>query len=253
MRPVQIALQLIETLAASQPAGVSEIARLTRLPKSTAQRALTTLHKSGWVEQSRERSGQWCLTMKALIAAGRATQGQDTLRNVAIPVMEELRRVTGETIHLMVRSRDKVVMVERLYGILSVGEFRPVGSAAPLNLTATGRSILAALPRDELAEYLRQPFPEHSGRGITDPDALRAELARVRDRGYATAFGTYLHEVAAVAGAIINSLGAPFAAVSASGPLDRLTPERCEQFGPKVADAARRISMGIMWQRGGAG
>jgi len=250
MRPVHITLQLIEALSAVQPAGVTELAALTGIPRSTAQRALMTLYEAGWIELVDAKRGNWTLSLRALIAAGRAGESQGTLRNIAIPVMEELRRSTEETIHLMARQAESVVLIERLDGIRPVEQFRPFGSSAPLNLVATGKAILAALPEDELDDYLREPLPARTPISVTDPEVLRRELVEVRARGYATTFGGNRPTVAAVGAAILDSNGKPFAALSASGPLARITPQRAEVLGPLVADAARRIGMGIGWQKG---
>src|ERR1700733_997987 len=100
MRPVQIALQLIEVLSAHQPAGVTELSSLTGLPRSTTQRALVALQNTGWITAADERRGSWSLSLRALMTAGLATETFGPLRMAAIPLMEELRRATEETIHL---------------------------------------------------------------------------------------------------------------------------------------------------------
>jgi IclR family transcriptional regulator, acetate operon repressor len=250
MRPVQIALQLIEALSARQPAGVSELAQFIGVPRSTAQRALMALNRYGWIEFADEKRGTWTLSMRALIAAGRATQSHGILRNIAIPVMEELRRASEETIHLMVRHDSSVVLVERLDGLLPVDQFRPFGSDAPLTLTATGKAILAALPSKEADAILREPIPQRAPASITDPAALKRELQTIRETGYAVTQGGNRHNVGAVGAAIVDGSHRPFAALSISGPITRMTPRKCQRFGPLVADAARRISMGVMWQSG---
>lgn len=250
MRPVHIALQLIESLSAVQPAGVTELAAMTGVPRSTAQRALMTLHDAGWIELADAKRGSWTLSLKALIAAGRATQSQTTLRNLAIPVMEELRRASEETVHLMVRQGHSVVLIERLDGIKPVEQFRPFGSDSPMTLTATGKAILAAMDDAELETFLKPPLPSRTPTSITSPEELRLELAEVRRKGYATTFGTNRARVGAVGAAILDAVGQPFAAISISGPTSRIIPERALELGPMVADAVRRIRMGVSWERG---
>ncbi len=249
MRPVQIALQLIEALAAIQPAGVTELSRRIDVPRSTAQRALMALHRCGWIQFADEKHGTWTLSMRALIAAGRASQAHESLRNIAVPVMEELRRATEETIHLMVREADTVVLIERLDGILPVHQFRPFGSDAPLTTTASGKAILAGLPKAEADTILSNPLPMRTEASETSPAALRKELQEIRKRGYALTQGGNRRDVGAVGAAIFDRADMPFAAITVSGPLKRMSIRRCEKFGPLVADAANRISMGVRWQR----
>lgn len=249
MRPVHIALQLLEALSKVQPAGVTELSGLTGLPRSTAQRALMTLHDAGWIEIADQRRGSWLLSLKALIVAGQATESQQQLRNIAVPVMEECRRSTGETIHLSVRQGNVVVLLERLDGILPNTQFNPFGSNAPLDVTASGKAILAALPDQELEEYLGQAQGKTANG--TDPAQLRDELDLVRSQHYAAALGGNRRSGGgAVGAAICDPTGYPFAAISASGPLSRMTPERAMSIGPLLRDAAQRIGMGVGWSRG---
>jgi IclR family transcriptional regulator, acetate operon repressor len=206
-----------------------------------------TLHDAGWIEVADPKRGSWLLSLKALIVAGRAAEGQAQLRNIAVPVMEECRRASGETIHLSVRQGSNVILVERLDGILPVTQFRPYGSGAPLGLTAPGKAILAALPKEELDDFLSRPLPGRTAMSVTDPVKLREELNVVKSQGYASALGSNGNGVGAVGAAICDASGRPFAAISASGPLSRMTPERTVSIGPTMRDAAQRIGMGIAW------
>lgn len=247
MRPVHIALRLLEALSKAQPAGVTELSGLTGLPRSTAQRALMALHDAGWIEVADEKRGSWQLCLKALVVAGRAASGQEQLRNIAIPVMEECRRSFGETIHLTVRQGANVILIERLDGILSTAQFQPYGSGVPLGGTASGKAILAALPDQELDEVLGQPAPNLAAMCIPDPAKFRDELNIIRAQGYASTLGGATHSVGAVGVAICDASGYPCAAISALGPLSRMTLERTVSIGPALRDAAHRIGMGINW------
>jgi IclR family acetate operon transcriptional repressor len=163
--------------------------------------------------------------------------------------MEECRRASGETVHFSVRQGNGIVLLERLDGILPSTQFRPYGSSAPLSLTASGKAILAALPDQELDEYLGQPLVRRTAMSVVDPAKLREELEVVKELGYASALGSNRIGVGAVGAAISDPQGRPFAAISASGPLSRMTPERTVSIGPMIRDAAHRIGMGIGWKR----
>jgi len=248
MRPVELAFQLVELLSLHQPVGVGELARLADIPKSTAQRTLLALKATGWVEPSAGDRPRWRLTMRALVTSGRANLDHRTLRSLALPVMEELRRATEETVHLTFRFQNVLVLLERLDGIKPVRYFFPYGGVSNLHSTATGKAILAGLPRSELDEFLGRPLKALTEHTLTDPDALRRDLALARERGYAVNFGGNMTHVHGVGAAIVDPRGRPFAALSVSAPGERFTLELAERFGPWVADAARRVSLGVASQ-----
>jgi len=248
MRPVELAFQLVELLSLHQPVGVGQLARLADIPKSTAQRTLHALKKTGWVEPSAGDRPLWRLTMRALVASGRANLEHRSLRSLALPVMEELRRATEETVHLTCRFQNILVLVERLDGIKPVRYFFPYGGTSNLHSTATGKAILASLPQIELDEFLGRPLRTLTPHTLTDPDALRRDLAQARERGYAVNLGGNIANVHGVGAAILDPDGRPFSALSVSAPGDRFPVELAERFGPLVADAARRVSLGVASQ-----
>lgn len=245
MRSVLVALRVMEEIATHQPVGVSELARVLGLSKTTVHRSLATLREGGWIEPADDGRALWSLSVRALIVGGRAVDSHNGLRSIAVPVMEDLRRATEETIHLMVRERGSVVLIERLDGIKPVRVFNPVGGRGPMHRTSAGKAILAAMsPAD------REAFLSDLGRGTerapgVDVRALREELAGVAARGFAINLASNQPDVHAVGAAIIGPGGKPIGAISISAPPERLPKATCLKLGPLVADAARRINLGI--------
>ncbi|MGP3910862.1 IclR family transcriptional regulator [Nonomuraea sp. 10N515B] len=232
MQNVINALRVLEEVAVRQPAGVGELARGLGLPKSTVQRSLRTLHEAGWIRPAGGAVTRWQVTSKALQVGRRAELG---LRDVALPVMEELRQRTGETIHLMVPEGDAVVLIERLETDKPLRIVLPLGIRLPLHASANGKAVLAHLDRpiDEL--------PAYTGTTITDPELLRAELAEVRARGYADNRGEWRSDIAAVASAVLGPDG-PVASLSISTPASRMPDDRRPEYGKLVTQAARTLT-----------
>ncbi|MDP4506735.1 IclR family transcriptional regulator [Nonomuraea sp. NBC_00507] len=232
MQNVINALRVLEEVAVRQPAGVGELARGLGLPKSTVQRSLRTLHEAGWIRPAGGAVTRWQVTSKALQVGRRAELG---LRDVALPVMEELRQRTGETIHLMVPEGDAVVLIERLETDKPLRIVLPLGIRLPLHASANGKAVLAHLdrPLDEL--------PAYTGTTITDPELLRAELAEVRARGYADNRGEWRSDIAAVASAVLGPDG-PVASLSISTPASRMPDDRRPEYGKLVTQAARTLT-----------
>jgi len=246
MRAIQTTLQVVEVLGRVQPAGVSEISRELGLPKSTVQRSLKALQAAGWIEAITGERGAWSLSLKALIAAGRGDFATRHIRMAAIPVMEELRRKTQESIYLAARYEQQITLIERLDGIKQVVHAWPLWRSGPMHATSLGKAILAALPEPELADYLAKPLIKVTPVTQTDPELLREELAVTRERGFATAFRTNWPEENGVGAVIRNNRGRAFAAISLSAPADRVSCDDCLALGPMLVDASRRISMGLV-------
>ena len=245
MRPVRLALQIIEEIGSHQPIGTSELARRLDLSKTTVHRSLMSLREAGWIEQSDESRKSWMLSIRALVVGGRSVDSRGSLRRVSIPVMEDLRRSTGETIHLLVHYRSYVVLIERLDGIKPVRVFNPFGGRAALHRTSSGMAILAHLTRQEQNAYfseLRSAERKRSATGVTE---LRDELGPIVQRGFAVNLGQNLPNVNAVGAAIFDSRSVPIAAITVSAPSERMTSVKCVTYGPLVSDAARRISLGM--------
>ncbi|WP_188197193.1 IclR family transcriptional regulator [Nonomuraea sp. SYSU D8015] len=232
MQNVINALRVLEEVAARQPAGVGELARGLGLPKSTVQRSLRTLHEAGWIRPAGGTVTRWQVTSKALQVGRRAELG---LRDVALPVMEELRQRTGETIHLMIPEGDAVVLIERLETDKPLRIVLPLGIRLPLHASANGKAVLAYLdcPIAEL--------PTYTDTTITDPELLSAELAEVRARGYADNRGEWRSDIAAVAAAVIGPDG-PVASLSVSTPASRMPDDLRREYGKLVTQAARTLS-----------
>ena len=249
MKSVRVAIAVLEDVAFHQPVGVSDLARRLGLSKTTAQRALTTLHAAGWIEPAEEVRTAWALSIRALVVGGLAIDARRGLRSIAVPVMEDLRRTTEETIHLFVRNEDQVVLVERLDGIKPVKVFNPLGGRALLHRTSSGKAVLANLPASEIEAYLRHPMTTGRTHMAVDPQELRRELELIRSRGFAVNLAQNQPNVSAIGAAVLDEHNQAIGAVTISAPSDRLSEATCLELGPAVSDAARRITLGMRLRR----
>ncbi|MFE3093280.1 IclR family transcriptional regulator [Streptomyces sp. NPDC059248] len=240
MQNVLNALRTLEEVAERQPVGVAELARALGLPKSSTQRALVTLHEAGWIRPAPGTPTRWAVTTKALHVGRRAT-GELSLRDIAVPVMEELRRRTDETVHLTVPEGGKVVLIERLETSKPVRIILPLGHALPVHASANGKALLAAGAPEAVERLITGGLEQFTDTSITDAGALRAELARIRERGYATNRGEWRTDVSAVAAAVLDADGTPVASISVNVPSSRMTDESRAALGAAVRDAARAV------------
>jgi IclR family acetate operon transcriptional repressor len=220
-------LRVLEVVSERQPIGVNELARIVQLPVSTVQRILTTLATAGWIRPTGEASTRWALTARALIV-GRRAMGEVGLREAASVPMTRLRDITQETVNLsLLDSGERMVLVERIDCDQAIRTYTKLGGSSPLHATATGRSVLAALP-DEVIERL-----------------IDKGLARLTPHTIAVNNGGNRPNVCAIGAAVLDARGAPLAGVSMSMPDLRYDPERVPEWGALVGVTAREISSAL--------
>lgn len=221
--------------------GVTELARRLGLGKSTVHRLLVTLAAEHLVEQNPE-TGKYRLGLR-IYELGALVSVHMDLHEAATPYLHELRSLTGETVQVAVLDGREVVYVERLESIHTLRLFGRVGHRNQAHCTSTGKVLLAHLPEAELEALLdgwvlepKTPFT------ITDPQALREELAAVRRRGYAENKNEAEIGVASVAAAIRGANGDVMAAVSVAAPVLRLDGGSVRKFAGRTMEAATAIS-----------
>lgn len=250
MQSVLNTLRVLEEVAARQPVGVADLARALDLPKSSAQRALRALDTAGWIRPAGGEVTRWVLTPRALQVGRRAT-GELSLRDVAVPIMEELRRRTDETVHLTVPDGGKVVLIERLETSKAVRIILALGTHLPFHASANGKAVLAASPPELIERQLAAGLEEFTGATVTDRAALLDELALIRERGYATNTGEWRDDVSAVAAPVLGEAGTPVASISVNMPTSRMTPESTAAHGALVSKTARQVSAALGHSRQG--
>ncbi len=162
---------------------------------------------------------------------GRHAAADLSLRDVAVPVMEDLRRRIDETIHLAIPDGDKVVLIERLETSRPVRIVLPLGTSLPLHASANGKAVLAAGSAAMVEQLLAGGLPRYTDTTITDPGELLAELEEIRERGYSTNGGEWRSDVSAVAAAVVDDTGQPVASISINVPTSRMTDENRSAYG----------------------
>lgn len=237
-RSALTALTVLEELSLTDGAGVSALARQLGLPKSTVQRTLATLEAAGWVR--RDAAARWGLTLRCAVVGQRVME-RTTLTEVVRPLVLELRDRTGETVRcFLVEGTDVVLLdlAESGHAVRAV-EQDLLGSA-PLHATAIGKAVLAARP-DELAAVLDQPLAAVTPATITDPELLRRDVGRVRERGWARVREETHLDVGGVA-AVAELPGDVLVGMGITYPLHRTPEGTAESAGRLVRQFADRAA-----------
>jgi IclR family transcriptional regulator, acetate operon repressor len=240
------ALAVMELLAERAPEtlGVSTVARELELPKAVAHRILKELVAGGFLGFD-DRSKLYGLGPGALKVGMAALRSLDVTR-VTRPYLEQLVARTQETATLSARQGWSRVYVDQ---VLSPQEIRmavPLGTTHALHAGSSSKAILAALPDHKIDEYLASHGLDRvTPTTITDVAALRAELVRVREVGYAISLGERQHGAGSVAAAVRSASGDVWGSISVCGPLDRFEPGAITAYGELLVEVAAAVSLEI--------
>jgi IclR family acetate operon transcriptional repressor len=211
------ALSLLEALAGHPDGlGVNELARRIGVNASTASRLLATLEEGRMIE--RTAAGPYRLGM-GIVALAEGVLARLDVRELARPVLRRLADGTGETATLSIPAQTEAVTLDFVPGAASVVSVARVGRPSSAHATAVGKVVLAH--GGEAAELVA-----FTPRTIVDPAALAAEVALVRERGWAEAVGEREPDLNAVAAPVLGRGGALAAVLGVQGPSARLTARR---------------------------
>jgi IclR family acetate operon transcriptional repressor len=233
--------RILEVLQGSpSPLTLTEISERTRIHKSTALRFLAHLEGERCV--ARDAKGGYRIGDRLHQAGARSTF-EVSLREAAQAPLRELWRITQETVNLGVLDGQEVVYLDCLESPQSFRLVANAGMRAVAYRTALGKAMLAFFPagrRKAVIESL--VFQAFTAKTISSAERFRAELERVRKRGYAIDDEESVVGVRCLAAPILNAEQEAVAGVSISGPTARMTNGKVPEFAATIRAAAHQIS-----------
>ncbi|MCB1334304.1 MAG: IclR family transcriptional regulator [Roseivivax sp.] len=213
IQSVALALRVLEALAkADGDIGVTELAAALGTTKSRIHRHLRTLVTLGYISQS-EETERYRIGAR-LIALGRAAAGSVDLTSVALPHMRNLRDLTGQAVSLGQVEAFGIRILNTLPGKMQIEVGVRPGSLLGFVNSAQGKVALAAMPQERQQELIPQTIAPATQYTITDPSELRAHIAQIAARGWATAPNETMLGLNALACPIFGADGEPVATVA---------------------------------------
>ncbi len=240
------AFEVLERLAdIGRPVGLTELCEHASLSRSALQRITHTLTALGYLRQD-PKTRAFTLSGKVLHLS-HAMLSSDSLRDRALPHLEDLNRRTAETVNLMEMEGDEIVYVVRFPGFRAVSVDLHVGSRLPIHCSAAGRAILAEMDIDDamrlLARVPRRAMTPHTRTELSD---LRTALQTARKRGYALNDQESFIGDISIAKAILNRQREPIGAVNIAVSTSRWTVEETlRQLLPQLLVTARAIERDV--------
>jgi DNA-binding IclR family transcriptional regulator len=240
IQSVDRAVDLLLAVAAAQPeaATTPALARTCGLNRATAWRLLKTLQARGLVSFD-ESTGRYSIGLTTMELGNAA--GPDALIAAAHPVLQRICEQTGETASLAVPGMGGLTYVDEVTppAVLTASW---LGRSVPLHATSTGKALLAFLPVEQVRRVLAGALNRFTATTITDPDALTAELAGTRTRGYGVCAGELESSLYGVSAPVLDRNRRPLAVLSIWGPQARVQEESFAELGTVATRAAAEIS-----------
>ena len=233
-------VSLLDAFGPSSPElSLTQLSQITGLPLSTTYRLAAELVEWGGLERGDGTGYRIGMRMYEL---GSLAPRAGTLREVALPYMQDLYEATRENVHLAVQDGLEVLYVETIAGRGSVPIRSRRGGRLPLHATGVGKVLLAYAPREMYEEVLAEGLTRYTPYTIATPGHLRRALADVRRTGIAYAREEMSLGSLSVAAPVLDGDGvvvAALAVVVRSGRRD------LSRLAPAVRTAAISISRAL--------
>jgi IclR family transcriptional regulator, acetate operon repressor len=236
------AVSVLEALvAAERPAALAELTATVRLPKPTLYRMLGMLESAGLV--MREPGARRYAPGPRLSALGRNVMLNGSLRAGRRAILARLVEEIGETCNFTMLDGAQVIYVDRVETAWPLRMTLTSGSHVPLHCTASGKLLLALLPKASRERLIAQlGLTRYTENTLTDAKLLAAELRRIRANRYATDNEEFHAGLVCVAVPVADGKSRACAALAVHAPVSRMPLERALGYLPVLRRAANAMA-----------
>lgn len=240
VRSLYKAVRLLDYFNPSHPErGISELAELSGMLKSSVYNIMSTYEACGVVEKD-PKTSQYRLGLKILELSNVLSQ-DDVFWEIIRPYMEELTEQTGETVFLATPYGNNIIYREAAFPNHSISVRAIKGVVAPMYCTSLGKAILSCMDSHQMEQVIAEGMEPFTPNTITDPEKFRAEIAKIRNQGYSIDNMEHEYGIKCVGVPISNGNGQVIGAISLSGPSLRFSDEQVVEYANLLIDRAHRI------------
>lgn len=241
--PTNLRLLLVveEIAKAGTPLKPMQLSAALGLPKPTIHRLLQKAEAEGFLQRDLDgRSYGPGLRLRQIAVH---TMSSERLRTGRLAILKAVAEEIGETCNLATPDREGMTYLDRVETKWPLRIQLPIGTQVPFHCTASGKMYLSTLRDSTLEAVLNsRSLEELTEQTIITSDALRAELAETRKRGYSQDDEEFMLGMTAVAVPVIDSTGRLMATLSVHAPGQRHSVADLIQFLPNLKDAAEKLS-----------
>lgn len=232
-----------------QSIGLPDISARVNLPRQTVHRVLQQLETAGLVSRDpiRDRFAVGPELTELAFSALYSDNHKVPVRNILQRLVDDV----GETCNIGILRGLEYIYVERIECDWPLRMHLQAGSSIPAHCSSAGKVLLAYLPRELRGKLLRstelKAMTDHT---ITDPAALEAACAEIRECGYALNMEEHVIGLAGVGVPILDGSGRAISALGLHGPIIRVSREHAIELVPRMQQAAAELA--ALWELSGS-
>jgi DNA-binding IclR family transcriptional regulator len=249
VKSLEKALSILELMILEgRNLALTAIASKSGLGKGTVHRILGTLKSRKFVNQDPD-TRKYGLGIRAL-EMGSAVKKDEILRKAMRPALRELFRQCNETVNAAILEHSEIIYIYRLESEEPLRFSLQVGSRFPAHCTSTGKIMLADLSDQELGRLYenRDDLCKLTEKSIGSFKQLMEEIRDLRQKGLAYDLEETLAGVNCIAAPVRKAGKEVVAAISISGPKERMTKTKMSSFASLITEAAAKISEELGFQ-----
>ena len=235
-------LMVLEALAeAGAPVTPTEVNQALGLPKPTIHRLFSTLEAEGFIQREIDGRGYSPGSRLRIMSAG--IMSSLRIRTARQAILTALAEQINETCNISLPDRDAMIYLERVETKWPLRIQLPVGSRVPFYCTSAGKIYLSSLDDKHLKGYLNAAeLTPRAANTMTTPEAVMAEMKRIRKNGYSTDNEEFMDGMIAVAVPIRDAFGRLVSSLSFHAPLQRLSLEEAIGHVGLLNEASAKLS-----------
>jgi len=245
LKSVVKALQILEAFTIDAPElSIGDLQEKLSIPKVSIYRFMRILINRGFIRQN-PHTRRYSLGIR-VFELGSIVLRNFELRKIAFPLIDDLSKASGETVHLGVLDGLQAVSIEGVESDRSLRISVPIGKRVFLHSTGIGKAILAFLPDEEIDRIINGVgLPRFTPNTIAERTALLKGIQAIRQYGYAVDNEENEQGVRCVASPIFDADKRVVASISISGPAMRIPIERIPELAEMVIKTTRSISRAL--------
>jgi IclR family transcriptional regulator, KDG regulon repressor len=236
------ALKLLELFNEDvEELSLKEIADEGNIPKPTAYRLLSSLEYSGYIARTNEvQGGKYQLGLK-LLELGNLVANRLEVREVALPLMQQLAKEINEVIHLVIVNQNKATYIEKVESSRALRLYTKIGKSVPLYIGSGPKLLLAFLPEEKQQQIIHQSRLISIQRPINKEELVK-ELQQIKADGFAYSIAEQDEDTTGISYPIYNYKRKVVAALAVSGLSSRFTGDNLQRIKHKSSTSAENIS-----------
>ena len=222
VQSISRAFTLLRAIAQSpQGITVTDLARRTKLHKSTVSRLILTLE----AERAIDRHNGALHIGEGISELMAGAINASTLKALVHPYLQTLVDTINETAGLCIPEADQAYYVDQVMVDHYIQIRNWTGERYPLHGVSSGKLFLAYADEEKINHYLTKPLVTVGPETITDPAILRQRLTLIQAQGYDWSFEEFTEGLAVVSAPIFDAQGVVIASIYVCGPTLRFPPE----------------------------